>query len=166
MPKTSDKKREIFKILEQDSRASIQQIAAQTGLSTADVEKEIQKAEKTCAILRYKTAINWEKLGEEQVWALVEVKVQPQRNVGFDSIADRIARFHQAHSVYLVSGAYDLSVLVMGSNMKEVATFISEKLATLPSVQGTVTHFLLKKYKEDGLVMHEKESAQRLPISF
>ena len=166
MPKTSDKKKEIFKILEQNSRATIQQIAAQTGLTHAEVDREIQRAEKNCTILSYKTAINWDKLGEEQVWALVEVKVQPQRGVGFDSIAERIARFHQARSVYLVSGAYDLSVLVVGTNMKEVATFISEKLATLPSVQGTVTHFLLKRYKEDGLALHAKEANQRLPITF
>ncbi len=166
MPKTSEKKKEIFRILEQNARATAQEIATQTGLSVADVEKEIQKAENNCAILKYKTAINWEKLGEEQVWALVEVKVQPQRDVGFDSIAERIARFHQARSVYLVSGTYDLSVLVSGKNMQEVASFVSEKLATLPSVQGTVTHFLLKKFKEDGLVLHEKEVNHRLPITF
>lgn len=166
MPKARDRKKEIFRILEQDARTTSQQIAEQTGLAKSEVEKEIQRAEKSFAILKYKTAINWEKLGEEQVWALVEVKVQPQRDVGFDSIAGRISRFPNAHSVYLVSGSFDLSVLVMGKNMKEVATFVSEKLATLPFVQGTVTHFLLKKYKEDGLILHEKEANQRLPISF
>ncbi len=108
--------------------------------------------------------VNWDKLGEEQVWALAEVKVTPQRDVGFDAIAERIYRFPEARTVYLMSGTYDLAVLVVGKTMHEVAGFVSEKLAPLEGVQGTVTHFLLKRYKEDGEIMDGEEGPKRVPI--
>jgi DNA-binding Lrp family transcriptional regulator len=124
----------------------------------------ITKAEHDRAIIKYKTVINWDKLGEEQVRALVEVRVAPQRDVGFDAIAERIYRFPEARSVYLVSGTYDLAVLVVGSTMQEIAGFVSQKLAPLESVQGTVTHFLLKRYKEDGEVLGVEERPKRVPL--
>jgi len=109
--------------------------------------------------------VNWDKVENEQVWALIEVKVTPQRDVGFDSIAERIYRFPQARTVYLLSGAYDLLVLVVGKTMREVADFISQKLAPLEGVQGTVTHFMLKRYKEDGEIIEGKEEVKRQQVT-
>lgn len=158
--------KQIFEILENDARATPQQISKMTGIPVAKIEKTIKQAEKDRTILKYKTMVNWSKLGEEQVWAMVEVKVVPQRNVGFDAIAERIYRFPQARSVYLVSGTYDLAVLVVGKTMQEIAAFVTEKLAPLETVQGTATYFLLKKYKEDGEILEEgKGGVKRLPIA-
>jgi len=157
--------KKIFEALEKDARLTPQQISTMTGIPVAEVEKTIKKAEKDRAILKYKTAIDWSKLGEEQVWALVEVKVAPQRGVGFDAIAERIYRFPQARSVYLVSGTYDVAILVVGKTMQEVAVFVSEKLAPLESVQSTVTHFILKRYKDDGEILGGGEGLKRLPIT-
>jgi DNA-binding Lrp family transcriptional regulator len=158
--------KEIFQILEKDARATPRQISAMTGIPEAEVEQIIKKAEQERIILKYKTMINWDKLGNEQVWALIEVKVQPQRDVGFDAVAERVYRFPEARSVYLVSGAYDLAVLVVGKTMQEIATFVAQKLAPLESVQGTVTHFLLKRYKEDGEILEGEERVRRLPFTF
>ena len=156
--------KEVFRILEKDARKTPQQVATMTGIPLAEVKKAIKKAEGDRTILKYKTLVNWDKLGEEQVWALIEVKVLPQRDVGFDAVAERIYRFPEARSVYLLSGTYDLAVIVVGSNMREVAAFVSEKLAPLESVQGTVTHFLLKRYKEDGEILGVEERPKRVPI--
>jgi len=157
--------KKILEALEKDARLTPEQISAMTGTTVADVKKAIKKAEEDRVILKYKTVIDWAKSGEEQVWALVEVKVVPQRNVGFDAIAERVYRFPQARSVYLASGTYDLAVLVAGKTMQEVAVFVSEKLATLEAVQGTVTHFILKKYKEDGEILEGGEGVKRLPVT-
>lgn len=157
--------KQIFEALESNARATPKQISAMTNIPVEEVEKVIKQAEKDRTILKYKTIINWSKLGEELVWALVEVKVIPQRDVGFDAIAERIYRFPQARSVYLVSGTYDLAVLVVGKTMQEVAVFVSEKLAPLETVQGTVTHFLLKRYKEDGEILEGEEGIRRLPVT-
>ncbi|MEK7281356.1 MAG: Lrp/AsnC family transcriptional regulator [Chloroflexota bacterium] len=157
--------KEILKVLEQDARATPQQIAAMTGLSVAEVEKTLEQALAQGIILKYKALINWEKAGEERVWALIEVKVAPQREVGFDAVAERIARFPQVHTMYLVSGTYDLAVLVVARTMHEVAAFVSGKLAPLESIQSTVTHFLLKRYKEDGELLAGEERVKRLPLA-
>jgi len=156
--------KEILRILENDARKTPQQIATMTGIPVDQVEEAIKRAESDRTILKYKTVVNWDKLGEEQVRALVEVKVAPQRNVGFDAIAERIYRFPEARSVYLVSGTYDLAVLVEGATMQEVASFVSQKLAPLESIQGTVTHFLLKRYKEDGEIIEPEERSKRVPL--
>ncbi len=155
----------ILSILEQDALASASQVAVMLGVSEDEVLGEIARLEKERIILKRRTFINWEKAGEPMVAALVEVKVTPQRNVGFASIAERIARFPEARSVYLVSGAYDLAVQVVGRTMREVASFVSGKLAPLEGVQGTVTHFLMKRYKEDGELLEDLEEAERLPLS-
>jgi len=158
-------KKDIFRILEQEARTTPEEISAQTGLDVEKVRQEIEKAEASRAIVKYKTVINWEKLGEEQVWALIEVKVQPERDVGFDAIAERIYRFAEARSVYLVSGTYDLAVLVAGRTMHDVSAFVSQKLAPLEPVQATVTHFLMKRYKEDGVILEGEGKAKRLPLT-
>ncbi len=158
--------REVLKILEKDAKATPQQIATMTGMSVKEVEKTIDRAEKERVIVKYKTIINWEKLGDDEVQALIEVKIQPQRNVGFDAIAERIYRFPEVRSVYLVSGTYDLAVLVVGKTMHETAAFVWQKLATLESVQSTVTHFLLKRYKEDGEILEGRgEKGKRQPLT-
>lgn len=157
--------KEILEALKKDARLTPLQISQMTGMPASKVEKEIKKAEKEHIILRYKTVINWKKLGQEEVLALIEIKVTPQRNVGFDAIAKRIYRFPQALSVYLSSGTYDLAVLVSGKTMHDIASFVSEKLAPLDTVQSTVTHFILKRYKEDGVIMEAEPKVKRLPIT-
>lgn len=156
--------KEILKILEDDARTSPRQLATMTGSTEAEVKKAIKQAEGDKTILKYKTLINWDKIGDEHVWALIEVKITPQRDVGFDSIAERIYRFPQARTVYLVSGTYDLAVIAMGKSMHEIADFVTQKLAPIEGVQGTMTHFLLKKYKEDGEVLTEGEEGKRQPV--
>ena len=157
--------RKVFEILENDARATAEQIATMVGMSEAEVSHIVEEAEKDRTIVKYKTMINWEKIGDERVWAMIEVRVQPQRNVGFDSIAERIYRFPQVRTLFLVSGTYDLAVFVVGKTMQEVASFVSQKLAPLEGIQGTVTHFLLKRYKEDGEILESKEEDKRLPLT-
>ena len=160
----NDITRRILSILQDDARAEPDQIATMLGRDVDYIRSEIARLEFERVIVRRKTLINWEKAGEEAVWALIEVRVSPQRDVGFDSIANRIARFPEAWSVNLVSGTYDLAVQVVGRTMKEVATFVSEKVSSLEGVQGTTTHFLMKRYKEEGELMSDLEDAKRLPI--
>lgn len=155
---------EILKILENDARTDVKQIATMVGSTAVQVAGVMSQAEEDRTIIKYKTMINWDKLGDERVWALIEVKMIPQRDVGFDSIAERIYRFTQARTVYLVSGTYDLAVLVVGDSMHEIADFVTQKLAPIEGVQGTVTHFLLKRYKEDGEILEEKEGTKRQPL--
>ena len=156
--------KEILKALEGDARMSVHQVATITDLPEDEVEKTIKKAEQEQIILKYKTIINWDKVGEEHVFALIEVKVAPQRDVGFDSIAERIYRFPQAHTVYLLSGTFDLLVIVTGKTIQEVANFVSQKLAPIEGVQSTVTHFMLKKYKEDGEILGARDELKRQPF--
>ncbi len=156
--------KDVLKILEKDARTSVDQIATMTGESAAEVTKEIKQAEKDRTILKYKTIINWDKLENGGVSALIEVKVTPQRDVGFDAIAERIYRFPQARTVFLVSGTYDLLIIVTGKTMQEVADFVAQKLAPVEGVQGTITHFLLKRYKEDGEILTEKEEVKRQQV--
>ena len=157
--------REVLEILEKDARATLKQMSTMTGIPVTEIHKTIEDAEKSHIIVKYKTVINWEKLGEERVRALVEVKIQPQKDVGFDAIAERIYHFPEANSVYLVSGTYDLAVFVIAKTEHEIASFVSEKLASLDSVQGTVTHFFLKPYKEDGEILEGEEKVRRQPLT-
>ena len=158
--------KEILKILENDARTTPEQISAMTGTPGTEVARIIKQAEKDRIILKYKTLINWDKVENEQVWALIEVKATPQKDVGFDSIAEHLCRFPQARSIYLASGDYDLAVLVAGKTEHEVANFVSENLAPIEGVQGTVTHFVLKRYKEDGEIMEGGEEVKRQPVVF
>ncbi len=156
---------EILRILEDNARVSYEDIAAMLDISVEEVKKIIKKLEEEKIIRKYKAVINWEKMGKERVYALIDVKIQPERDKGYDSIAERLMRFSEVRNLFLVSGMYDLSVLVEGDNMKEVAAFVAEKLAPLPQVTSTTTHFILKKYKEDGDILFDKEEAERQPIS-
>jgi DNA-binding Lrp family transcriptional regulator len=156
--------KEILKILENDARTTPEKMATMTGKTAAEVSKAVKKAEKDGTILKYKTVVNWEKVGNEQVSALIEVKVAPQRDVGFDALAEHIYRFPEARSVYLISGTYDLLVLVTAKTMQEVAEFVTKKLALIEGVHGTTTHFLLKKYKEDGEILADSGKSKRQPV--
>lgn len=157
--------RKVYEILENDARLTPAQIATMAGMTEPEVKKVIAKAEKDRVIVKYKTVINWEKAGDERVWAMIEVKVQPRKDVGFDSLAERIYRFPQVRTVYLVSGTYDLAVFVVGSTVQEVGLFVSQKLAPLDGVQGTVSHFLLRRYKEDGEILNPGGEDKRQPLS-
>jgi len=156
---------EILKILERDAHKTPMQIAAMLGMGEAEVAEIIRHLEEKGIIRRYKTVIDWEKAGVEKVFAFIDVKVTPARGVGFDDVAERIYRFPEVHSVYLVSGDHDLRVSVEGGHIREVANFVSEKLATIDRVQSTKTHFLLKKYKEDTDIFAEGEEDHRLPVA-
>ncbi len=156
--------KEILKILENDARTTVEQIATMTGKPSGEVTSIIKQAEKDRTILKYKTIINWDKVENEQVWALIEVRVTPQRDVGFDAVAEHIYRFPEARTVYLVSGTYDLLVMVTGKTMHEIADFVAQKLAPIEGVQGTVTHFMLKRYKDDGEILEGKEEVKRQPV--
>ena len=157
--------KQILEILEENARATPEQISTMVGVPANEVERIIKKAEKDKIILKYKTIIDWPKLGEKEVWALIEVRVTPQRDVGFGAIAEHIYQFPQVYSAYLVSGTYDLAMLVKGKNMQEISSFVTEKLAPLDKVQSTVTHFLLKRYKDSGEILELIEQIKRLPIT-
>jgi DNA-binding Lrp family transcriptional regulator len=157
--------KDILKILENDARTTSKQIATMTGQPIADINKLIGQAEKDRIILKYKTVVNWDRLEEdEQVWALIEVRVKPEPEVGFDSIAGRIAQYEQVRSLYLASGTYDLLVVVVGKTEHKVADFVSQNLSHLEGVQGTVTHFVLKRYKDDGEILEGEEGVKRQPV--
>ena len=156
---------EILRILDEDARLSPEEIASMTGKSADEVRAIIEDCERKGIIRRYKTVVEWEKLGEEPVIAFIDVKVSPERGVGFDDVAERIYRFPEVRAVYLVSGMHDLRVQVTGKSMKEVAFFVAEKLATIDRVQSTNTHFLLKRYKEDGVIFGAPEEDRRLAVT-
>jgi len=156
--------KEILRILGNDAHTTTKQISAMTGIPSTEVSKHIKQAEKDRIIIKYKAIINWDKVEDEQVWALIEVKLTPQKDVGFDSVAERIYRFPQTRSVYLVSGTYDLFVLTVGKTNHEIANFVSHKLSHIEGVQGTVTQFVLKRYKEYGEIVEGKEEIKRQPV--
>ncbi len=158
--------KEILEILQDSSRTNVDEIALRLGMEAAEVERIIKNYEADGTIVKYHTLINWEKAGEETVSAFIDVGVVPQRDVGFDVCAERIYRFPEVKSVYLMSGGYDLSVLIEGKTMKEVALFVAMKLSPLEYVSSTATHFVLKKYKQDGVILVEDgKEDQRLVIS-
>lgn len=162
---TQEAMKDILAVLEQNAKATPEEISEMTGQTPEEVREIIAEAERDKTIVKYKTMVNWESLGEEVVMAHVEVRVTPQRDVGFDSIAQRIARFPEVRSLYLMSGDYDLSVLLVGRSMNEVGNFVAQKLAALEEVRGTSTHFLLKRFKEDGEILDGEDRVRRLPLA-
>jgi DNA-binding Lrp family transcriptional regulator len=152
---------EILEILEKNGRASEEEIALMLNKSVDEVRATIKKLEEDNVIVGYNTLINWEKSSKENVTALIEVKVTPQRGQGFDKVAERIYRYPQVTACYLMSGGFDLTVIIEGKSMKDVALFVAEKLAPLESVLSTATHFVLKKYKDDGVVFEENNKDDR-----
>jgi DNA-binding Lrp family transcriptional regulator len=157
--------KDILKILENDAHASEKQIATMVGVSAADVNKTIKQAEKDRIILKYKTVVNWDKVESgEHVWALIEVRVKPEPEVGFDAIAERIALYEQVKSLFLASGNYDLLLIVAGKTNREIADFVSQNLSHIEGVQETNTQFVLKRYKEDGEILDGGEAAKRQQV--
>lgn len=156
--------KDILKILENDAHTTPKQIADMTGIPQTEVTKIIKKAQQDHIILKYKAIVNWDKAENEHVFAWIGVKLEPQKDVGFDSIAERIYRFPQAHSVYLVSGTADLFVLVAGKNNHEIANFVSQKLSHIEGVKETITQFILKRYKEDGEILEGPEEIKRQAV--
>jgi DNA-binding Lrp family transcriptional regulator len=162
----NEKELEILAILEKDARMSLENIAKMTQLPVEEVQKLIEKLEKEKIIVHYTTLVDWAKVDSYHgVTAMIDVKVTPKRGVGFDAVAERIYRFKEVKSVYLMSGAYDLSVTVEGRSMNEISRFVSEKLSTLDSVVSTTTHFQLKKYKHDGIIYDQKNDDRRIVVS-
>ena len=155
----------ILAIIEKNSRIDLKDLAALLGESEAAVANEIADMEKENIICGYHTMINWDNTGNEKVIALIEVKVTPQRGMGFDKIAERIYQYSEVNSVYLMSGAFDFTVIIEGKTMREVAQFVSEKLSPMDSVLSTATHFVLKKYKDHDTVMYEKPGDERMMIT-
>ena len=158
-------KNEILSLLERDSRLTAEKIAVMLNTEKEQVEKIIKELEEENIILGYKTLVNWEITNRETTIAHIELKITPQRGGGFDTIAERIYRFPQVKSVTLMSGSYDLLVTVEGKSLKEVAMFVSQKLAPMETVVSTRTHFELKTYKKDGIIFTEKEVDNREVIS-
>lgn len=156
-----DMMEEILEILERNARASVEEIALMLDMDVKEVEAAIKKLEEDKVIVGYNTLINWDNSNKETVTALIEVRVTPQRGQGFDKVADRICRYPQVKACYLMSGSFDLTVIIEGKNMKEVALFVAEKLAPLESVVSTSTHFVLKKYKDDGVIFEENGKDDR-----
>ncbi|MDC3416955.1 Lrp/AsnC family transcriptional regulator [Aquibacillus salsiterrae] len=160
------KEREVLQLLEENARLDIETIAKMVDLSVAETQQIIEKLEKENAILGYSAIVNWSKVLEyEGVTAMIDVKVTPARGVGFDKVAERIYRFPEVKAVYLMSGAYDLSVSIEGKTMMEISRFVSEKLSTLDMVLSTTTHFVLKKYKHDGIIFNDDEDDKRIMVS-
>jgi DNA-binding Lrp family transcriptional regulator len=160
-----EEEKEILRILEGNARQSDAEIARMTGMTATEVKGIIADLERRGIIRRYKAVINYEKAGVELVQALIDVNVTPERDTGYDSIAKRISRFPEVKSVRLVSGEYDLLVLVTGKTMQEVAYFVAEKIAPLEQVRNTLTHFLLKTYKENGEIYSDEERGKRLAVT-
>ena len=153
---------EILEILEKNSRYTDKEIATMAGKTVEEVREAIRDYEEKNIIAGYTTLINWENTGKETDTALIEVRITPQRGQGFDKVAERIYKFSQVKACYLMSsGGFDLTVIVEGKTMKEVAMFVSEKLAVQEYVQGTATHFVLKKYKDHGRIFKDKQSKER-----
>ena len=155
----------LLEILSLDARLSHEEIAVMMGMDTADVDKRISELEKEGIIRGYYTLINWDNTNDERVSALIEVKVTPQRGIGFDKIAERISKFDEVKSVYLMSGGFDFTVILEEKTMKEIAQFVTSKLSTLDEVLNTATHFVLKKYKDYGVTMMEEHKDERMLVT-
>ena len=155
----------LLDLLKEDCRLPLEKLAVMTGASLEEVAETNDTLEKQRVILRYAPVINWDLTDRERVEAMIEVRVTPQRDMGFDAVAARIYRFDEVKSVYLMSGSYDLLVLVEARTLQELASFVSAKLSTLELVTGTATSFVLKRYKEEGVVFEGGESDNRLVIS-
>ena len=154
-------KNEILKLLENDAKLTATQIAAMLGCDVSEVEAAIAELEENNIILGYNTVIDWEKTNREYVSAMIEVKLTPQRDRGYDKIAEKIYKYPEVQAVYLMSGSYDLSVVIEGKTMKEVAFFVSQKLAPIDEVISTATHFVLHKYKDKGILYDAPETDER-----
>ncbi|MBP2649888.1 MAG: DNA-binding transcriptional regulator AsnC [Firmicutes bacterium] len=156
---------ELLELLESDPSLTVEQMATMLDKPKAEIAAELKRLESEKIIVKFQTVVDWEKVGIDRVSAIIEVKITPQREVGFDAIAERIYRFPEVRNLYLMSGAFDLMVMVEGKNLKEVSRFVSTKLSTIDGVLSTTTHFMLKMYKEAGVILDDKEEDHRLAVS-
>ena len=156
---------QILTFLEKNSRIDPKELAILLGSDEVTIMNEIAKMEEEKVICGYHTLIDWEKVSDEKVTALIEVRVTPMRGQGFDSIAERIYKYPEVRSVYLISGGYDLMVILEGKTLKEVSQFVTDKLSTLDSVLSTATHFILKKYKDHGTIFDQKIKDERMLVT-
>jgi len=159
-------KEQLLKLLENNARLSISDLAKLIGVAEKEAAAAVGELEADKIICGYNTIINWDKISEEKVNALIEVKVVPQRGTGFDKIAERIAKYDEVDSIYLLSGAYDFMVQIKGKSMREVSQFVFDKLSTLEAIQSTATHFVLKKYKDHGVLLEEVKADHREQVIF
>lgn len=158
-------KEKLLRAIDKNSKLTPAELAIMLGSTEAEVSSMIAELEQEKIICGYPTLIDWDKLSDEKITALIEVKVTPQRGQGFDKIAERIYMFTEVESVYLMSGGFDLTVIIRGKSMKEVAAFVSEKLAPMEAILSTATHFVLKKYKEQGIIMQQEQKDERMIVS-
>ena len=156
---------EILRLIEKNSRIDIHEMAILLGAKEAEVANAIADMENEGVICGYYTLIDWDKTNDEKVTALIEVRVTQQRGSGFDEIAERIYKFEEVKAVYLMSGGFDFTVILEEKTMKEIAQFVSSKLSTLDSILNTATHFVLKKYKDYGMILDEKEKDERMLVT-
>lgn len=156
---------EILRMLEKNSRIDLHDLAIMLGTDEALIVQEIEKMEQEGIICGYPTLINWDKTDAETVSALIEVKVMPQRGRGFETLAERITRYPEVKSIFLMSGDFDFAIFLEGKSLKEVSMFVSTKLSTLESVAGTATHFILKKYKDHGMILIKEEKNNRMKVT-
>lgn len=161
----NDLKQKILTIMEKNSKVTVQDLAILLGDTEENISRAIFEMEQDKVICGYHTLINWNKTNNEKVIAMIEVRVTPQRGQGFDKIAERIYNFSEVNAVYLISGGYDLMVMLEGHTLHEVAMFVSDKLSPLDSVLSTATHFVLKKYKEHGTILVSQTPHERMLIS-
>ena len=156
---------QILSIIEKNSRIDLKELAIILGTEETEILNEMEKMEQEGIICGYHTLIDWEKTNVEKVSALIEVRVTPQRGLGFDNVAERIYRYPEVNAVYLISGGFDLLVSLEGKSLKEVSNFVSDKLSTLDYVLSTATHFILKKYKDHGTILGKKETDERIQVT-
>ena len=157
--------REVLQILEQDSRTTPEEIAIRLGRDVAEIREIVATAEKERVLLRYTALVNWEAIEGNKVFAFIDVSATPEHGAGFDATAEYISRFDEVHSVYLMSGASDLTVVVEGEDFRQVARFVAEKLAPIPGVRSTATSFVLKTYKMENVIVSEEPTNGRLAVS-
>lgn len=156
---------ELLALIERNSRIDLKELAVLLGVEEIDIVNELAALEAEGVICGYHTMINWEKTSIDKVTALIEVRVTPQRGQGFDNVAERIYKYPEVRSVYLISGGYDLMVILEGKTLREVSSFVSDKLSTLETVLSTATHFILKKYKDHGIILNLKIEDEREMIT-
>ena len=151
----------LLRLLEEDCTHTPEQLASMADMTVEEVKAEIKRYEEEKIVLGYQAIVDWDRTERESVTALIEVKVTPQRGAGFDRVAERNYQYDEVESVYLMSGAFDLTVIISGRTLREVAEFVGQRLATIEDVTGTATHFILKKYKEKHLIFEKQEQQER-----
>lgn len=156
----------VLQLLEENSRTPVSQLAVMAGLTEDEVEERISTLEKARIIRKYSTIIDWERAGNGEVSAIIDLKVSPERGYGYDKVAERIARFRQVRSLHLITGVYDLQLVVTGKSMHEVSRFVAEEIAPMDQIRETATHMVMRTFKENGHLFLEKEGGERLPYTF